>query len=145
MRTLDSRTVEVSDDLVLTDHAGGGFHVVYRGAACVCDDGEATYIRAAHFAIDAGMLTGKSVAWIGGGLCVGPRLFAIADCEQTVYEIESALAEFCPDGVRFVSGDWRDTISGEFDVIVYDLGDETPRDELTRFLNRGGIILPLKD
>jgi hypothetical protein len=86
-----------------------------------------------------------TVAWIGGGLCIGPRLFAIADCRQTVYEIEPALREFCPEGVTFIPGDYRDTITGTYDIIIYDLGGEVPRETLAKHLNPGGKILPEKD
>jgi hypothetical protein len=44
--------------------------------------------------------------------------------------------------VSFVPGDWRDMIDGLFDVIVYDLGGDVPRETLSQHLNRGGIILP---
>ena len=44
--------------------------------------------------------------------------------------------------VKFIPGDWRDTISGHYDVIVYDLGGDIPRDILAKHLNKGGIILP---
>lgn len=101
-----------------------------------------TYARAARFAIDAAPFTLKTVAWIGGGMCVGPRLFTVTRCTQTVYEIEPSFAEFCPVGITFVPGDWRVTLTGRFDIIVFDLGGPVPYGDLTPFLNIGGIILP---
>ena len=114
--------------------------VIKDGQSVATDEAD-TFVRASHFAIKAGSLTGKSVAWIGGGLCIGPLVFAISDCKQTVYEIEPALAEFCPEGVRFVPGDWQDTLTGTFDVIVFDLGGEAPKALLTPHLAPGGLLL----
>lgn len=142
MRVLDARNVHVREELVVTTHSGQGYSMVLRGGTLVCDDSPDTHSRIAKLALAAAPLKGKSVAWIGGGLCVGPRLFAIADCVQTVYEIEPRLVEFCPSDVRFVTGDWRDSISGKFDVIVYDLGGDVPHDLLAKFLNSGGKVIP---
>ena len=133
----------VREEFYVTTHVGGGHRLLMWGNACVSDDGEGTLARCASWAISLGNLQGKTVAWIGGGFCIGPRLFAIADCKQTVYEIEPALREFCPEGVEFVAGDYRDTLTGLFDVIVYDLGGEVPRETLSRHINPGGKILPL--
>jgi spermidine synthase len=128
----------------VTIYAKNGTRLVLNNAGeCIAADQDDIHARAAKFAIEAGRLFGKSVAWIGGGLCVGPRVFAAAECKQTVYEIEPALAEFCPKGIEFVAGDWRTTIEGKFDIIVYDLGDEVPRDTLSAYLAPGGSILPL--
>jgi hypothetical protein len=140
MRVLDSRNVTVREELRVEQCEG--YERAWRGSSLLADDSNDTYARVARFAIAAAPLKGKYVAWIGGGLCVGPRLFSIADCTQTVHEIEPALAEFCPTGVTFIPGDWRDTITGKFDVIVFDIADEVPRTELAKFLNPGGVILP---
>jgi hypothetical protein len=109
---------------------------------CIATDQQDTYARAARFAIEAGPLVGKAVAWIGGGLCIGPRVFMVAQPTQTVYEVEPALREFCPPGAAFACGDWRDTLKAKYDVIVYDLGGEVPYAELSKFLREGGKILP---
>lgn len=142
-RILDTRNIVVIEELSLIEH--DGYRRVFRGAGLICDDSPDTYARAARFATDAGPLDGCTVAWIGGGLCVGPTLFAMSKCAQTIYECEPALAEFAPADARFVPGDWRDTISGQFDVIVYDLGEEVPRLMLQKFLAPGGTILPKED
>jgi hypothetical protein len=143
VRILDAQKVESLEALVLTTHAGGGYRIVVRGRTeLVCDESGDTHAAAAKYAIAAGDLDGRLVAWIGDGFCVGPKVFAIADCLQAVYELEPSFAEFCPAGIRFVPGDWRDTIGGKFDVIVYDLGGEVPRAELSKFLAPGGVILP---
>lgn len=140
MRILDSRNVVVREELRL--HEDGNHRTLWRGQSLLADDSLDTHARAARFALDAAPLTGKTVAWIGGGFCVGPRLFAIADCKQTVYELEPRLAEFAPEGVRFIAGDYRDTLSGKYDIIVYDLGGDVPRGLLAQFIAPGGMILP---
>jgi len=145
MRVLDARNVTLREELHIAIHAGLGHRMLKWGEQIVADDGDGTLLRGARFALEAGSLTGKSIAWIGGGLCIGPRLFAIADCKQTVYEIEPALREFCPEGVEFVLGDWRDTISGKFDTVIFDLGGEIPRETLLKHLKPGGVILPKED
>lgn len=144
MRVLDTLEVTVQEALTLHDDDHNN-RFIRKGGTYLCGEDIDTYARAARFAIDAASLTGKRIAWIGGGLCVGPRVFAIADCRQTVYEIEPSLHEFCPADVTFIPGDWRDTISGRFDIVIYDLGGDVPRDDLVAHLNPGGIILPKAD
>lgn len=141
MRVLEAGTKLVDNSLVLDNQRGIGYRIVSRGGLVVCDDGDDTYSRAAKFAVDARNLRNKAVAWIGGGLCVGPRVFRISPCAQTVYEMEPALAEFCPNDCTFVPGDWRVTLTGTYDIIVYDLGDKPDMDLLNLHLNPGGLIL----
>jgi hypothetical protein len=84
----------------------------------------------------------KTVAHIGGGLCLLPTALSIVPgIDQTVYEKEGCLSIFCPKEIRFVAGDWRDTIKGRFDLIVWDLPDPCPREELEGFLTPDGIIV----
>ena len=143
MRILDSRNVTTREELRV--ERNGDYWRIWYGNGLLADDSKDTLARSAEFAMEAGPLTGRSIAWIGGGLCVGPRLFAIAECKQVVYEIEPALKEFCPDGIEFIPGDWWETISGRYDVIVYDLGGPVPRETLALFLAPGGVILPKED
>jgi len=143
VRVLATHHRTVTDELRVVEHQG--FSRLFLGEGLLADDSPEMYGRCAKMTLEALPLKGKSVAWIGGGLCVGPRLFAIADCHQIVYEIEPALAEFCPVGVEFIPGDYRETMRGNYDVIVYDLGGDTPRKFLERHLNPGGKILPEKD
>ena len=144
MRVLDARNLTIREELTIhCDNPGSRF--VRKGAVYLCGEDDSSYALAARFAIAAETLTDKTVAWIGGGLCVGPRLFAVSSCKQTVYEIEQSLDEFCPEGVTFVGGDWRDTFAGKYDVIVFDIGGDVPRETLSRHLNPGGKILPAKD
>jgi hypothetical protein len=119
-----------------------GRHTLYVGQSAEATEEDDQVAAMARHVFAASPLTGKTVAWIGGGFCIGPRLFSIASCKQTVYEIEPALERFCPDGITFIPGDWRDNLTGKFDVIVYDLGGPIPYDILAQHLNPGGIILP---
>ena len=114
---------------------------IFKDGACIASSDSDTYARAARFALEGKPLYGKTVAWIGGGLCIGPLLFSLLGCGQTIYELEPELLEFCPPGALFMAGDWKDMITGHFDVIVYDLGGEVPSVLLSRFLNEGGKIL----
>ena len=138
MRVLDTRNITVREELTVRGEAPRRW--IYRGEVCICNE-EDDYSRAIPFLLAAGSLRQKRVAWIGGGFCIGPRAFAVANCDQTVFEQEPALEEFCPDGVRFVPGPWRDTIQGLFDVIIYDVGGEIPRDELDKYLKPEGAVL----
>ena len=144
MRTLDSRQVVVTETVCVHESNGPKQRFLFRGGSPFLSEADG-YERSPEFAMGAGRLDGKAVAWIGGGFCIGPRVFAIADCSQTVYEIEPSLQEFCPKGIEFIPGDWKDTIKGKYDVIIFDLGGEVPRADLAKNLNAGGIILPKDD
>ena len=146
IRIIASQTIPAKEvPAVWVDDSSGTTQIFTSRGDCVHSDNDDFVARVARFALSASPIEGKSVAWIGGGLCIGPRLFAIASCKQTVYEIEPALAEFCPEDVKFVPGDWKDTINGSYDVIVYDLGGDVPREVLAKHLNPGGVILPKDD
>lgn len=90
-----------------------------------------------------------SIAWIGGGMCQGPRLVRGRVRAQDVYEKRPAMERFCPSGATFILGDWRDTINGQYDVIVYDVWDpreadvlsEPDRTRLESHLTEGGLLL----
>jgi len=140
MRVLDSRAVSVREDLTVGGEPGNRF--IHKGSVYLCGESPDEKARAYDFLVSAPPLEGKSVAWIGGGMCVGPTLFAAVGCKQTIYEIEPALVEFCPEEALFVPGDWRMGLAGTFDVIVFNVGGEVPREELRKHLNPGGVILP---
>ena len=139
MRVLAARNIQVREEITVRGDAPNRW--IYRGETCICNEAD-DYTRVVPFILGAGKLTGKSVAWIGGGFCIGPMAFAAAECKQAVYEAEASLREFCPDGITFVAGDWRDALTGRYDVIVYDLGGEVPREALTKFLKPRGKLLP---
>ena len=81
-----------------------------------------------------------TVAHIGGGFCtmariMGPRFV------HDIYEIEREFKQFIPEGAAFIEGDWRDTLIGTYDLILYDLGGIVP-EILKNYLNPNGLILP---
>jgi len=143
MRILTTKNRVVTDELKFVWR--DGFNRLFLGDGLLADDCDQTHGLWARAAVESSPLRGKRIAWIGGGLCVGPRVFGLGECNQTVYEIEPSLAEFCPVGVEFIPGDYRETMRGNYDVIIYDLGGDTPRKFLERHLNPGGKILPEKD
>lgn len=69
----------------------------------------------------------NTVAWIGGGFCLGPRIARgrVKDA-QHVYEKRSQMQRFCPNYATFILGDYKTTITGTYDVIVYDDGTTPP-------------------
>jgi len=139
-RILYERTEPQPDRRVVGTIIGepGNRSYLINGAA-VATEGDDQTAKMARFVME--MSLPASIAWIGGGFCIGPRLVvALCGADQIVYEIEPALAEFCPKGATFIPGDYRTTLTGKYDVIVYDLGGEVP--DLTAHLNPGGMILP---
>lgn len=84
----------------------------------------------------------RSIAWIGGGLCVGPEILRSSHTKQTVYELRPYFAEFCPESVAFIPGDWQNTLTGTYDIIIWDLDDDPPRARLARHLTKDGKVLP---
>ena len=143
IRVLESVTIPATETPRLWIDDSPGYPVVFTAElGSIADEGPGQMAFTSQCQLETSPLTGKTVAWIGGGTCLGPRIFAESGCVQTVYEIEPTLAEFCPSGVAFVPGDWRATISGKFDVVIYDLGGDVPYDALAAHLNNGGKILP---
>lgn len=142
MRVLEAGSRTIDDSLVVGRPSGQPHEVIMRGSTSVDTANDQETANRARWVADLGDMRGRSVAWIGGGFCIGPRLLLYGGAVQTVYEIEPALAEFCPRGVTFVPGDWRDTFYGQFDAIIFDLGDAVPYGELRPFLAPGGVILP---
>ena len=142
-RTMNVETVQpppMESRVVLTGTNLGDRSLLENGGAFATDGDDQVAKIARYVAqFQAGTL---SVAWIGGGLCIGPGIVAFSGITQTVYEIRPYLREFCPEGVTFIPGDWRDTISGKFDVIVYDLGGDVPYVTLAQYLTPSGLVLP---
>jgi hypothetical protein len=136
---LEQRVREVDDSLVLRIHPSG-YRYITHGDRVVCADGEADWARAARFAADIALQGRGVVAIIGGGFCILPKLLRARGYTINVYEIEPPLSRFCPPWAFFVPGDYRVTMDGLFDVIVYDLGDP-PAVDLTAHLKPGGQLL----
>jgi hypothetical protein len=126
---------------VITDQQG--FRHVLCGQTTIASDTDDQVAAMARHVM-AMPARPTSVAWIGAGLCIGPRIARgrVRD-RQDVYEIREALGRFCPNYATFILGDWHDTLTGQYDVIVYDLADlsNNDRDRLTMHLAAGGVLL----
>jgi hypothetical protein len=144
MRVLSHHSVIVEQVIELEAHDGDGRRRIYRNTGgvrlCLCDEAD-DVTRVLKWCEGAGRLVGKSVAWLGGGFCTGPRAFAIAGCQQTVFELEASLEEFCPAGCLFVAGDWHTTLAGVYDVIIHDAAGDFDPSEVAEHLNSGGVVL----
>jgi len=127
----------------VTVDCSNSFRIAFNETGSIAAEEPSEYAFLIACALNCAPIKGKTIAWIGGGFCIGPRLFVGA--KSSVYEIESDLREFCPDGVEFIHGDYRDALTGKYDVIVYHLGGEVPREFLSKHLNDGGVILPKKE
>lgn len=141
---LDATETVVREELRLASD-GNGNRCIVKGSRVIATETDSDYARTCRFAFGAAPLAGKRIAWIGGGLCLGPRLFVMLGVDQqVVFEIEPSLAQFAIEYAEFIPGDWRVTLTGTFDVILYDIGDTVPYEELTKHLNPGGVILPME-
>ena len=146
IRILEQATTMIPQEsrLELIDD-GYGKRVLRNGQQIASDcDGDIAVLARRLVTIRDGGFNRGSVAHIGGGLCLLARMMG-PGYDHTVFEIEPSLREFSPRGVTFIPGDWRDTISGTFDIVIYDLGGEVPRGTLLKHLNDGGVILPKED
>jgi len=135
---LEKRTKEVDDSLRLKIHDGEGYRMVMRGESCIASDGAGDWARCAKLAADVPRGT-ETLAIIGGGLGVLPQLLRWVP-SITVYEIEPSLEQFVGGSV-FVAGDWRETLEGKYDVIVYDLGEYPNRKEMNRLTSSCSLLL----
>ena len=129
--------------MTVTIDCSTGYRIAFNESGSIASEERSDHEFLITCALAVAPIAGKSIAWIGGGFCIGPRLFVGA--KSTVYEIEPDLREFCPEGVEFIPGDDRDTLTGTYDVIVYDLGGDVPRETLLKHLKPGGVILPKED
>jgi spermidine synthase len=120
-----------------------GSRVAYRGQHNIAREGQGDSVAYVQWLLELyqqGVQLG-TVAHIGGGFCVMPRL--MPNFAHTVFEIEPELAEFARD-FTFILGDWHDTLMGTFDVILYDTGHLPDPEEVTKLhshLTEGGILL----
>ena len=116
---LDEGFTVVDNSLRLTTHGGQGHRMVVRGVVTIASESNDDWARCAKIAVHIPR-DGRRIALIGGGMCVLPR---IAQVPMDIYELEPALARFVPPGCTFIPGDYRDTIQGPYDVLIFDLGE----------------------
>jgi hypothetical protein len=154
---LDQETVQITRPrLIYTDRQGyDGYYLRTENypIATESDDQVAEMARLAIRVADARFPRDARVAHIGGGFCILPRILDLRPWgAQDIYEIEPALIRKAQNRWpnkpwRFVEGDWRATLAGQYDIIVYhinstqeDLSDND-RDRLTMHLAAGGVLL----
>ena len=138
----ETRSVEIDQTLRVLDQP---YVRVFLGDSCIAEETEKELAQMCRIALHVIEIGSKkpSIALIGGGTFILPRL--LGHLNPVVFELRSLLVkEFCPKGVRCIVGDYRATLTGTYDVIVYDLGGDVPRENLATHLNPGGIILPLE-
>ena len=99
--------------------------------------------------IDAlGLPAGSSVAHLGGGMGLLPKMLMGRGFEQEVFEIDDAIAKWLLEGVPGTHstihvGDWRETLVGSYEIIVYDIDAPVDMDSLRKHLNPDGHIFTL--
>lgn len=138
---LDKGERTIDNSLMVEDHPAG-YRIVRRGDTILAMDSPDDLARCAVWVLHIRQHRPRprSVAHIGGGLCVTAHLLG-PEFDHTVYEIEPKLDQFAPGWVHFVPGDWATTLSGTFDVIIYDLGGIVDSALLIPHLNPGGLLL----
>lgn len=103
-----------------------GYRMAFSEGVCIAAEDDAEMAACARWRLR--IASNSKVAIIGGGFCVLPRL--LTDCAVTVYEVEAELQQFCPTTCEFIVGDWNETLTIKYDVIVYDTG--TPLDDASK-------------
>lgn len=116
-----TRTVEVDDSLV-EERLVDGWLQIRRGAEILISQSAEVVGRVAIAALQIrdSFPDGCSVALLGSGVCLLARLLPgqyRIDAYDNVPEFEHYAVDA---GARFVLGDWRQTLSGQYDVIVND-------------------------
>lgn len=140
-----SRPIEVNDDLAVTEE--GGQIRVWSGPSCIASNDDHELVKAARWALL--VRPGSTVAMLGLGTGNLLRLLH-ATCHVTVFEREGDLigwfrGRFPDIRAHFVEGDYHDTLTGLWDVIVDDTGEGDPtitKSDLERHhLLPGGCVL----
>ena len=143
---LGARERTVIDTLRETIHGGMGYRMLMLGDGCVATESDDDYARYAKMfvAIRTAKPLGGTLAIIGGGFSILSRGFVGLPYTITTYEIIPELSRYCTVGT-FVEGDWHTTLTGTYDIIVLDTGEQGCRSELEAHLNEGGLIVGLSE
>lgn len=150
---LDQETVQITRPrLFFSDRQGHEAYYIRTEdspIATQADDQVARMARLAMRIANQRLPNTARVAHIGGGFCVLPRILDLRRWgTQDIYEIEQrivdkALERWPNRPWTFIVGDWHATLTGLYDVIVYDLGElsDNDRDLLNQHLAPGGMLL----
>lgn len=154
-QVLDTRTRQVDDSLRYFKDANGVQFFVQgprkRPRKVIADDDPSSVLRLSKWLtriVRFGPRTTHSIAFIGGGFCVLPgwvslRRWATID----VYEIEQDIIDWnntnnpLAGQFNFIVGDYLTTLTGTYEVIVYDLVDPPDEALLNSHLAAGGLLL----
>lgn len=86
------------------------------------------------------------VGFIGAGTCVTPRLISGSNLQIDIYEIEKDIIDLAKktysgsDQWNFIHGDYKEKLSGFYDIIVYDLVEPIDKGILLQNLKKEGKI-----
>lgn len=140
---LEQGTMTVDNSLTETTHGGEGYNIIMRGNKAITNNSTTEHGRMAKAAIQILELPNiTNIAIIGTGYGLLPRLLQGRGYNIDMYEIEGALEQFSEGLGTFIAGDWNDTLDGEYDIIVYDVGDTDYNEAiLNSNLADGGILI----
>jgi spermidine synthase len=143
-----SRTRQVVEDDTLRSREIDGFTTLLRGRQEVASDHPLWMAEQAYRCLQIAKPQNSRVAHIGGGLCILPRLLRRRGYVQHIYELEQkfidkATAKFAPESATwtFVQGDYLTTLTGNYDVIAYDLSQPANVPFLQSHLSAGGLLI----
>lgn len=144
MEILDESTRTVDNSLVIKTHDGGGHRMLVRGDRLIADENDLQWAYAAKYAAAVHKVpTIQSVAIIGGGFCLTPRVMG-PHHDYTIFELEPALRRFAPRGATFIEGDWRITfppMAQEFDAVILDTGETLEASGIAGMVGPGCLVL----
>ncbi len=106
---------------------------------------------AEKMAAELGKGKGRSIAFVGGGFCLLPRRLDLgAWLRIDIYEREKFIVDWVKANrltkeqaakFHFRVGDYKATLSGLYDVVVFHLSEPPGRDLLTAHLAKGGRVI----
>lgn len=128
-----TRLTEVDDTLRVQDNR------VYRGTVCIAGNDDAEWARMARWAAQIVRRPPGQLAMLGLGMGILPKLLP-PTWDVAIFELERAVAAaFAPPGATVILGDFRETLSGSWDVIANDTG--VAGFDFGPFLREGGLLL----
>ncbi len=113
--------------------------------------GDCAYLVKIFAMIDALELPEARIAHLGGGMGWLPKMLTGYGYEQDVYEKDLDIVAFLETGIlaehmNFIGGDYKDTLTGAYDIIVYDIDEYLEDDSFIKsHLKEGGKLYKLTD
>jgi spermidine synthase len=138
----------VEQDTLRVRHEDNGRFTILSGLRELASDHDAWLADQAIRCLQITKPQNARIAHIGGGLCILPRLLRRRGYVQHIYELEPkviewATAKFAPESATwtFVQGDYLTTLTGNYDVIAYDLSQPANVPFLQSHLSAGGLLI----